>query len=44
MKELSSLALIALGLVVGIPAGAYLQYRKKIIDNYFEKLKNKKKK
>jgi hypothetical protein len=43
MKELSTLALIGLGLVVGIPTGAYLQYRKKFIDNYFEKFKNKKK-
>ena len=39
MKELSTLALVGLGLVVGIPLGAFLQYKKRIIDDFINKLK-----
>ncbi len=41
MKEMSTLALIGLGLVIGIPVGAFLQYKKHIIDEFINKLKKK---
>ena len=41
MKELSTLALIGLGLVIGIPFGAFLQYKQRTLENFINKLKSK---
>ena len=41
MKELTDIALVALGLVVGVVIGQLLQYNKKRIENFINKLKKK---
>lgn len=41
MKTLTDIGLVALGLVVGIPVGACLQYNKHRIEDFINKLKKK---
>ena len=41
MKELTDIGLVALGLVVGVVLGQLLQYNKKRIENFINKLKKK---
>ncbi len=41
MKALTDIALVALGLVAGVVVGQLLQYNKKRIENFINKLKKK---
>ena len=41
MKALTDIGLVALGLVVGVVVGQLLQYHKRSIENFINKLKKK---
>ena len=41
MKPVTAIWLVALGLVVGIPVGAFLQYKQRTLEKFINKLKSK---